>query len=49
MCTVIKNAFSAGLEPNPPPEDANNHPILAMRNGTLQGISSLDELAWVDW
>jgi len=31
------------------PEETTQHPVLQTRSGTLQGIPSLDELAWVDW
>jgi len=31
------------------PEETTEHPVLQTRSGTLQGIPSLDELAWVNW
>lgn len=31
------------------PEDMPNNKVLQIRDGTLQGIPSLDELKWVDW
>lgn len=50
LWTVIKQAFStiSGVK-FILPEETNEHPVLATRNNTLQGIPSLDELAWVDW
>ncbi|KAJ9496019.1 hypothetical protein LTR99_000125 [Exophiala xenobiotica] len=31
------------------PEDMPENKVLQIRDGTLQGIPSVDELAWVDW
>jgi hypothetical protein len=47
---VIKEAFST-IEGAQfiLPEDTKDHPVLQTRSGTLQGIPSLDELAWVNW
>ncbi|KAL3417591.1 vanillyl-alcohol oxidase [Phlyctema vagabunda] len=50
LWSVIKEAFSAidGVQ-FIFPEDTTEHSVLKTRNGTLQGIPSLDELSWVNW
>jgi hypothetical protein len=50
LWSVIKDAFSK-IEGAQfiLPQDTTEHPVLKTRSGTLQGIPSLDELAWVDW
>jgi hypothetical protein len=50
LWSVIKQAFSTieGVK-FILPEETTEHPVLQMRNGTLQGIPSLEELKWVDW
>ena len=50
LWSVIKGAFSTipGVQ-FILPEDTTEHPVLKTRDGTLQGIPSLDELAWVNW
>jgi hypothetical protein len=50
LWSVIKSAFSQieGVK-FILPEETDDHPVLKTRNGTLQGIPSLDELAWVNW
>jgi hypothetical protein len=50
LWSVIKQAFSAieGVQ-FILPEETTEHSVLKTRNGTLQGIPSLDELSWVNW
>lgn len=50
LWSVIKQAFST-IEGAQFifPEDTKDHPVLQTRKGTLRGIPSLDELAWVNW
>jgi hypothetical protein len=50
LWSVIKQAFSA-IEGTQFifPEEITEHSVLKTRNGTLQGIPSLDELSWVNW